>query len=893
MVATPILHHLHILTLLLICSCSMHASANTTTTVTVPCLPDQASALLHLKHSFTHANLPSWRDGEDCCRWEGVACDAASGRVISLNLSSIDAAIRRVDPALLNLTSLKILSLSTTRISVGLSSLSKLPSLSSLELHGSSSWNPAGPELSSVGDIRQLTSLRLEGYDLSWSQTSWIGNLTGLVYLRMNSCSFTGPMPDQIGTLAKLTLLDLENCNYTGQPVPSWIGNLTRLTKLGIQGCRHPGSIPSAIANLTRLEVIRLGNNSLVGKIPQSLFAFPALKVLSLKNNQLSGHLEDIPFPLYSSLSTVEINDNQLTGHIPKSILQLKHLEYLNLESNRLSGTIKLSPFWRLEKLFFLSLSNNKISIADEEGGDVLNSLPNIYQIHLASCNLTKFPGSLRYLDKVSVLDLSSNQINDVIPSWVWENWKNQLESLNLSRNMFTALEKFPSLVHMPNLTVLDLSFNRLQGSIPIPVTAMPGKVLDYSNNNFSSILPDFGRYIRSFYLNLSKNKLNGHVPSSICSASNLNILDLSYNNFSGSLPSCLIGSGKLAVLKLRENQFNGTLPENIREECKFRTIDLNRNQIEGELPRSLSNCQQLELLDVGNNQVRGSFPSWLGILPKLRVLVLRSNQLNGTIRDLDGDCGTINQFPSLQILCLASNRFYGHLPKGWFNKFKAMMENVNEEGRVLGYYTNTTHGFYQDTVTITLKGSNLIFTKILTTFKAIDFSNNSFDGPIPESIGNLVSLHGVNMSSNNFTGQMPSSLSNLSQLESLDLSWNRISGEIPQVLTSLTSLAWLNLSYNNLVGRIPQGNQFLSFPNSSFEGNVGLCGGPLSKQCETTDSTASSALAPPEPYNLWQDRLDAILLFTFVGLGFGVGFASAITFRMFCHIKGLDCKQW
>lgn len=182
---------------------------------------------------------------------------------------------------------------------------------------------------------------------------------------------------------------------------------------------------------------------------------------------------------------------------------------------------------------------------------------------------------------------------------------------------------------------------------------------------------------------------------------------------------------------------------------------------------------------------------------------------------------------------------------------------------------------------------SDLIFTKILTTFKAIDFSNNSFDGHFPESIGNLVSLHGVNMSSNNFTGQMPSSFSNLSQLESLDLSWNRISGEIPQVLTSLTSLAWLNLSYNNLVGRIPQGNQFLSFPNSSFDGNVGLCGSPLSKQCETTDS---SALDPPEPYNLWQDRLDAILLFTFVGIGFGVGFASAITFRMFCRIEGL---QW
>jgi Leucine-rich repeat (LRR) protein len=621
------------------------------------------------------------------------------------------------------------------------------------------------------------------------------------------------------------------------------------------------------------------------GKIPKYVFALQSLQVLCLNNNQLSGHLEDIPSLVSSPLSTIDLSNNKLTGNIPKSILKLKHLEHLNLESNRLSDTIKLSSFRRLKSLYFLSLSNNKLSITPDQEGDVVsNSLPNIQYLYLASCNLTKFPGSLRYLDTISILDLSSNQIDDVVPSWVWENWMDKLESLNLSRNMLTSLEKSPSLVHMSRLSVLDLSFNRLQGSIPIPVTPMPGKVLDYSNNNFSSIVPNFGRYIRSFYLNLSKNKLNGHVPSSICSASQLNILDLSYNSFSGSIPSCLIERGNLAVLKLRENQINGTLPENIAQECKFQTLDLNGNQIQGRLPRSLLNCQELTVLDVGNNQVVGSFPSWLGILPNLRVLVLRSNQLKGTIKKFKSDQSIVNHFSSLQILCLSSNRFSGILPEGWFNTFKAMMENINEDGRVLGYYTKTTHGFYQDTVSITLKGSDLVFTKILTTFKAIDFSNNSFEGPIPEAIGSLVSLHGINISSNNFKGQIPITLSNLSQMESLDLSQNRLSGEIPQELTSLTSLAWLNLSHNNLFGRIPQGNQFLSFPNSSFEGNVGLCGSPLSKQCESAGSVAPSALAHPDPNSLRQDRLDTILLFVFVGLGFGIGFSSAILYTTLPH---------
>jgi Leucine-rich repeat (LRR) protein len=125
----------------------------------------------------------------------------------------------------------------------------------------------------------------------------------------------------------------------------------------------------------------------------------------------------------------------------------------------------------------------------------------------------------------------------------------------------------------MTHLIVLDLSFNGLQGSIPIPSTPSELIFLDYSNNEFSSIEPNFvGRYLRNaISINLSKNKLSGHIPLSVCSLNNLQIMAIYH----------------------------------------------------------------LEVLDVGNNQIVDSFPSWLGTLPKLRILVLRSNQLNGTIRGL------------------------------------------------------------------------------------------------------------------------------------------------------------------------------------------------------------------------------------------------------------------
>ena len=53
----------------------------------------------------------------------------------------------------------------------------------------------------------------------------------------------------------------------------------------------------------------------------------------------------------------------------------------------------------------------------------------------------------------------------------------------------------------------------------------------------------------------------------------------------------------------------------------------------------------------------------------------------------------------------------------------------------------------------------------------------------------------------------------------------------------SLTFLEYLNLSQNQLFGPIPQGGQFWTFENSSFKGNLGLCGFPLSKKCGNNET--------------------------------------------------------
>ena len=144
---------------------------------------------------------------------------------------------------------------------------------------------------------------------------------------------------------------------------------------------------------------------------------------------------------------------------------------------------------------------------------------------------------------------------------------------------------------------------------------------------------------------------------------------------------------------------------------------------------------------------------------------------------------------------------------------------------------------YYEDSMTVVNKGLEIFLVKILTIFTAIDLSNNRFDGEIPNSVGNLKGLIVLNLSSNSFMDHVPSSLGKLTALESLDLSQNELSGEIPQQLISLTFLEYLNLSQNQLIGPIPQGGQFWTFENSSFEGNLGLCGSPLSKKCGNNET--------------------------------------------------------
>ncbi|GLT57846.1 hypothetical protein SLA2020_307900 [Shorea laevis] len=581
------------------------------------------------------------------------------------------------------------------------------------------------------------------------------------------------------------------------------------------------------------LELLSIDNNSMEATLDPSMFTLPSLRNLFLSQNLLSVALKTIHAASSSLLENLDLSFNNLKGQIPNSIFELQHLNYLRLHSNNFSGMVDASMFKNLKSLRLLDLSQNKKLMLSESSNF---SLPKLEMLLLNSCNISEFPHFLRNQVGLDQLDLSNNKIHGQIPTWIWHE---SLLYLNLSHNFLTGMQTPIPSNYSSSLAFLDISSNQLEGPFPdLP----PGINL----------------------LSFSKNKLTGEIPLSICNMSGLAILDLSDNQLRDRVPKCLENTSE--VMSLRKNHFHGTLSWNFPKEWSLKTLDMYGNKLEGKVPGSLINCKELEVLDLGDNQINDTFPSWMGNLPNILVLILQANKFHGPINQplRKGD------FPMLHVLDLSSNSFTGNLPNiSWV----AMMQKSKEK------YLYVGNSYFKDRMSITNKGNKMEEIPILTIFNLLDLSNNQFQGQIPEAMGNLKQLQLLNLSRNNLMGQIPSFLAKLSLLESLDLSGNKLRGEIPSQLTNLTFLSFLNLSYNQLVGRIPLGNQFSTFNNESYKGNLGLCGSPLSRQCDDGKKNSSRTA---EEGNGSDSVMPIDWKFVIIGYGFGAVVAATINFILF-----------
>ncbi|KAL7235820.1 hypothetical protein ACSBR1_019164 [Camellia fascicularis] len=441
-------------------------------------------------------------------------------------------------------------------------------------------------------------------------------------------------------------------------------------------------------------------------------------------------------------------------------------------------------------------------------------------------------------------LDLSENSFEGQIPTTlglipaenlVKSSW---LRELYLSHNKLNgSLEQ--SLQQFSQLVVLDVASNSLEGVISenhlLNFSSL--RVLDLSSNlltlNISSgWIPPFQLDTidtvphwfwtlsnKVQHLNLYSNQLRGKVPN-FSSKLNLSTLDLSNNNLEGPLPQ-FSPNMKLVILSLANNNLSGKIPNSISYLVHLNTLHLESNSISGELPLSLKSCTSLFVLDVGHNKLSGNIPAWTGEeMQNLMILRLRANAFEENIPV------QICQLKSLKILDLAFSYLSGSIPR--------CMNNLLDMGKLelvrsYIFYPYTT---YRESVHLTSKNRDLIYSVTLVFVKLLDLSSNNLSGDIPREMESLIGLHGLNLSRNHLTGTIPDGIGYLENLESLDLSRNELSCTIPASLSNLTFLSHLDLSHNRLSGKIPSSSELDCFDATTYLGNHNLCGHPLANDC-------------------------------------------------------------
>ncbi|KAG0521515.1 hypothetical protein BDA96_08G167400 [Sorghum bicolor] len=496
----------------------------------------------------------------------------------------------------------------------------------------------AGPNL--FVRQHQMQFLDLSNNNLVGSLPNWmLSNETALIYLGLANNLLVGSLDLMWQQQCNLQMINISTNFFRGQ-LPTDISSVfPNLTVLDASYNNISGHLPSSLCNISSLEFVDLSNNKLTGEVPSCLFTDCSwLNFLKLSNNNLGGPILGGANNYVFSFDELYLDSNYFEGALPNNLSGYS-VSIMDFHDNKLSGKLDLS-FWNISSLEFFSVASNDLngqiypticnmtglSYLDISDNDFQGSIPNcssklpLYFLNMSSNTLSGFPGLFLSYSSFLALDLRYNQFKGTL-DWIQD--LSEIKMLLLGGNRFYG-QIPPSLCHLEYLNIVDLSHNKLSGSLPpciggisfgyltndefLPMDS--GMSLDVGLSVMDNDDPKFS-YDTDYVLQGFTFSTKGNVY--IYSRGFFNLMsgiDLSANMLSGEIPWEIGNLSHVKSLNLSHNLFSGQIPATIANMSAVESLDLSHNKLNGQIPWQMTQMSSLEVFSVAYNNLSGCIPN-------------------------------------------------------------------------------------------------------------------------------------------------------------------------------------------------------------------------------------------------------------------------------------------
>lgn len=296
---------------------------------------------------------------------------------------------------------------------------------------------------------------------------------------------------------------------------------------------------------------------------------------------------------------------------------------------------------------------------------------------------------------------------------------------------------------------------------------------------------------------------LFGTIPDKIGSLRRLKHLELigtplrDLGSLTGPLPASFAELEQLESLSLVATQISGVVPRGISFPYLRHFSSKHSSSMQFKLPQWFSFTTELRTFDVSFSGASGT-ASFLLNNVHLTEIRLTESFIDMTVIPADWPWFDLEiaEFGVANLLVTLGDRLNRH------TKLRSLFLQGDVTGFMPRHVDRLTELEYWNVRDASLQGS---ISSQFGQLKKLEYfaltTRGKLNATIPDSIGQMESLHFLDLSSNALMGTIPSSLLNLTKLKHIDLSKNHLSGSIPDLQHS----PHINLAFNQLTGTIPK----------------------------------------------------------------------------------------